>query len=537
MAWVVLLLLNVPFLLAHPAWPVVSAALPRSLLINLVIFVNPGLAIVAALRAAGWLQRWHVLWVVTASLALFVATIVVARFLHVTPTAPLAWNCAWLCTNAAALFAWALRRETVAVALPPNWRAALAVFAASYALFFWAGTRVVPYQGDHDMDLQATAHGLVTELRPAYPTPRSYYYLAHPPLLHVFVAGSFLYHGQLDGVSVYDPKAADALPQEAHWRYYTEHPFLLETRTPNIFLSSLTVALLAMWLTTATGGTRYALLLALAYATLPEVFVRSSYGGYFAGSKFFALQMLWAIEAWAGPKPGDARWRAGLSGAMSAWANHKLVILPLALCLWRVVNIPLKAGVKRIGTHLFHPVAVGFLVGTLSFWAYGWWVSPTDFWNDHIHHHIVDRITNTNARGLNMAAYPTLEALWLEFWRDTSYLMLPLGIFSLGALLFSRPANNSGDRSTWSGWSGLAGLWTIWALIAAVAFSLIDWKQTKHLTALIVPMTLAPAVALGDGRLPRRVATITLWIVVALNVWVIYTLAQDFHSLVKVPEW
>jgi hypothetical protein len=354
--------------------------------------------------------------------------------------------------------------------------------------------------------------------------------------LHVYVAGSFLYYGQTEGVAAYNPNATGALPVDRHWQHYLEHPFFLETRTPNLFFSSIVVALLAWWLAGVMHSAPHGLVLALMYATLPEVFVRSSYGGYFAGSKFFAFQMLFAVEAWSRSTTQGSLWRVALAGMLAAVANHKLVLLPLAIGIWRLISVPLGQGLRTAAGHLLHPVPVGFLVGTLGFWAYGWWVSPTDFWNDHIRHHIVDRVMNNNARGLNMSAYPTVPGLWLEFWRDTSYLLLPLGVVSLG-LLLRRPRAGNGLSDRVTGWRGFAGLWTIWTIVATIAFSLIDWKQTKHLTTLLVPVTLATGAVVGAGRLSPRVVIGLALAIIALNLLTITSLAQDFRALVKVPEW
>lgn len=529
--------LNLPFLLCHPAWTAISAGLVRSLAINAVLFIVPGVPLVALCQRANRPARWHLLWVIAASLVAFVGSVGLTHALGWPVDSGATWNLTWAGTNVAWLTAWALGCGFPALGTVPYGRSVFApAFALCYLLFFWGATVVVPHQGDHDMDLQGTAHALLTEFKPGYPTSRSYYYLAHPPLLHVYVAGSFLYHGQLDGVAAYNPNSTSALPPDDHWQHYLGHPFFIETRTPNLFLSSMTAALLAMWLARVMRSAPYGLVLALMYATLPEVFVRSSYGGYFAGSKFFAVQMLLAVEAWSRETTGGARGRVALAGAMAAVANHKLVLLPLAIGIWRLFSVPLRQGWQKAAGHLLHPVLVGFLLGTLGFWTYGWWVSPTDFWNDHIRHHIVDRVMNHNARGLNMSAYPTLPGLWLEFWRDTSYLLLPLGLVSLGLLLRRRP-DSTASSDLVTGWRGFAGLWTIWTMVATVAFSLIDWKQTKHLTTLIVPMTLAPAAAVGARRLSPRVAFGVALAIIGLNLLTIVSLAEDFRSLVKIPEW
>jgi hypothetical protein len=526
------LLLNLPFVLCHPAGPLVTASLPRSFVVNLVLFVVPGMAVVASVLGRRQWHPWHGLWVVGASLGTLVAAVAAAAALGRPADPSLSWTITWLLTDVAFAVAWRRGWRRLNGSVSRGRALALSGFVLAYLVYFWGATTVVPRTDDHDNDLQGTAHALLTEFRPAYPTARSRFYLAHPPLLHLYVAGSFLYHGQLDSIAVYNPNSTSAISPDEHWRYYLDHPFFAETRGPNVFMSAATVALLAAWISGITGRPFFALLLTLAYATLPETFVRSSYGGYFAGSKFFALQMLLAISAWSTrTTPASRGW---LAGGLAAWANHKLVLLPIGTALWCVLTAPFSRGVRAVLRHVWHPVIVGFLAGTAGYWLYGWWVSPVDFWNDHLRHHIVDRVTNTNAIGLDMSEYPTLAGVWLEFLRDTSFLFIPLGLLSFTLLSVRRSPTADDARSAWM---SDVGIWALWAAVAAVAFSVIDWKQTKHLTTLLLPMTLAPAVAVARGVLPRPVAAIVLAIVIALNVWTIAALAGDFESLVKVPEW
>lgn len=536
--WALLgLAINLPFALCHPAAPIFSAGLPRSLAINLVLFILPGAALCLLAEGFGRLKRPNLLWIVAGSLAVFIGAAVFARGIGGAASASLIWNLSWGGTNALLLGAWftgvAVPYARVATSAA---RLGILVFAVCYLSYFWAATRIVPEQGDHDLDLQGPAHALLTELKPAYPTSRSYYYLAHPPLLHVYVAGSFLYFGELDRVAVYNPSTPSALSPDEHWRYYVDHPFFLETRTPNVFLSAMTVALLATWLTRLLGQPGLALLIAGVYATLPEVFVRSSYGGYFAGSKFFALQMLLAVDGWAAGAPLSV-FRTGLAGFLAALANHKLVLLPLAIGIWRLVNVPWRAGAGAAFRHLLHPVIVGFGLGSCVFWAYGAWVSPTDFWNDHVRHHIVDRVMSHNARGLDMSRYPTLPGLWWEFLRDTSYLLIPAGVLALVAVLLVKPSSDPHSKNPRTVWATQPALWAIWALVATAAFSLIDWKQTKHLTTLIPPLILGPAAAVATRRLPARLVAVVFGLMIAISLVAIATLAWDFRSLVKVPEW
>jgi hypothetical protein len=80
-----------------------------------------------------------------------------------------------------------------------------ALFLGAGLLYFVAATRIVPPQVDHDLEVQATGYGLVTRFEPLLLTDRdTIYYFAHPPLLHLWVGGSFLLQGELESLRFYD---------------------------------------------------------------------------------------------------------------------------------------------------------------------------------------------------------------------------------------------------------------------------------------------------------------------------------------------
>ena len=152
-------------------------------------------------------------------------------------------------------------------------------------------------------------YGLITRFEPLLLTDRhTLYFFAHPPLVHVYAAGSFLYHGAFSDLAFFDEtsrrvrdaggvRAAEFEPALASiYQRYRERPHVIETRTPNLFLASATVALLGLWAGRISRRWWMGLLAAAAYATNPEVFVRSSYGGYFAIDGLAALLMLLAAE-------------------------------------------------------------------------------------------------------------------------------------------------------------------------------------------------------------------------------------------------
>jgi hypothetical protein len=550
--------LNLPFLLCHPGRPLVDTPLVRSLAINVVLFLAPGLPLVGLMIGRGWLLRLHLICVIVVSFAVFATVLTVAHIAGLPLEGSTIWNGTWMLMNLAILLNVVLRG-------PPAWGVRLSgkaawigllMFAVAYLAYFHGATDVVPVMDDHDYETQGTAHSLATTLQMQLLTDRGTdFCYAHPPLVHAYVAGSFLYYGQMDDLTFYDEawnrvqlaehegsisgervSARELEVERLYDRFRRNSHHLLPTRTPNVFLAALTVGLLGWWIVRMTGRGWLGLLVPLAYATSPEVFVRSGYGGYFAISNFALVQILLATEH----REEDRSWTAWiaclLAGMFAGLANHKLVLLPVALVVWELMRLGRGWTAKRVAGAVLHPVLIGFAAGTLSFWAYGLGVSPDVFWLEHIRYHLADRIAHLNPLGYG--GYPTVWELWWEFIGHTGYVLLPLGVLALVSLCRAKnvrengpgdvPEDGSEAGRITRGWRNVPGLWAVWALLIAVAFSLIDWRQTKHLMPLLLPLHLAAARwgALGRAGLVLigvLFAGLLLW-----NVAMLRILAADF---------
>jgi hypothetical protein len=318
---------------------------------------------------------------------------------------------------------------------------------------------------------------------------------------------------------------------------YRHDPRRLETRTPNIFLAALTVALLGLWIARRGGLWWLALLVGLAYATNPEVFVRSSYGGYFAISMFALMEILLAVESSTSDGSRAAWMGCLLASGLAALANNKLVLLPAALVVWELARSKVGGVSRRLARAIGHPVVLGFALGTAAFWIYGLGISPGDFWDDYVRFHLVNRIIHYNPFG--HGGYPTVPKLWQELWQHTGYVLLPLAVVALAALCRTggTRADAGQTEDVTVGRRGMPGLWVAWILLSAAAFSLIDWRQTKHLMPLLLPAHLAPArwAASGYGALVLVsvvFAGLLLW-----NVGMVHQLAADFTRFSITPAW
>jgi hypothetical protein len=413
------------------------------------------------------------------------------------------------------------------------------VFLAAYGGYFYGACHVVANQEDHDCKIQATAHALLTRLRPESRlavTGESYF--SHPPLIHVYVAGSFLYHGQFEDLAVYDPACPgeDGLDCDALYEFYQKHPYRLATRTPNIFLAALTAGLLAAWIGRLTGSRWLAILAPLAYTVCPEVFVRSCYGGYLAIHHFAALQMLLAADAWSRQRDRDCLGTALLAGLFAALGDHKLVVLAAAVAVWEMLRLKDRTLSERLSAVVWHPLLIGFAAGTVLFWAYGAAVNPSAFWLDHVQRHIVDRILHLHP--INLSQYPSLPQMWRELAIYTGGGLLPLGAWALLALCCKRA--QGGDRTSNlmpAGWRNAPGLWAVWVLLSAIGFTWVDWHQTKHLEPMLLALYLAIGCWAARGLWPWRIASVVLPAVAIIDLMLIAEMARDFSSLPITPGW
>ena len=582
-----LVAVNVPFLVGHPARDPASSSLIRSLAINLVLFITPGLAFVGPRRGVRWSSWLELMRVMLVSLAVFLGLLGLFQLTNRPITAGGMWNGTWIAANVLLVIRW-ICRGPVSCALAgkkSTWLTASGLFLASYSLFFYGAINVVPLHFDHDIDTQGPAYGLLTRFEPLMITDRdTLYYFAHPPLFHFYVGGSFLYHDQMDHLVEYDqisqraqqatagkpfalpPKAllaggpghwsehfvvgiegADYVLQpprpdgstripvrqyetQAFFSHYFKAPKKLENRTPTLFLAALTVAILAQWTAQMSGRWWLGLVIAAAYATSPEVFVRSGYGGFFAISNFAVIMILIAQVDWERNRAHS--WaNCVAAGIFAALANHKLLPLPAALALWNVLRSLPPQSLGHFVAKAFHPAMVGFVIGTGIFWCHGFAVDFHEFWVDHIRYHIVDRIVH-ESEFTSYGPFHSVLGLWKELWEHTGYALLPVGFLTLVAASFSAKTRAIDSRETVDPRS-----WLVWFLALAVAFSIVDWRMTKHLMPLLIPLYLAPALWAAESR--RRCCLMAL-VFVAVGIWNVATLrslAANFEAFPIVPTW
>jgi hypothetical protein len=555
-----------------------------ALAVGAVLFLAPAVGWRARFGAGSRLPGAGIIRDVTISAVALLAILGVHRFVGAVPTQRSMWNASWLVANAT-FVAGAFWRGSVAnrrALAPAECVLGFALFAASFGFYYFGATYVVPPQVDHDLEVQGTGYGLATRFEPFLLTDRhTIYYFAHPPLLHFYVAGSFLYFGTFPDLEYYDAASRRALdategrpgplpsglvPGERGGklqyravgveggdyllapdadgiqrrvsaatvelslitRRYNELPHAIETRAPNLFLAAATVALLGIWGTRISRKLWIGLLLALAYGTSPEIFVRSSYGGYFAIGTIASLLMLMAVARRPRSLSVAVVMPAILAAALAALSDHKMAVLPVAAGLVAVAArfVGAPQGHRSV---LLGALVTGFGLGTALFWGFGLATDPAVFLEDHLYTHLLNRVTHDNPLGYG--GYPTIAGLWLEFLRHSGYVLVPVALLAIAYDLFRSPTAHKGRRTP------DRGLWLCWIGLVAVVFSVIDWRMTKHLVPIVLPLflVLVPERHATSWRV-AGVAVIFIGLI-AWNTWAVSDLVVNFGSLRPSPDW
>lgn len=405
---------------------------------------------------------------------------------------------------------------------------AVAVVAA--AALAWFALAVVPPLEDQDMEMQATAYGLATRQSPSTLTNRSTaYYFAHPPLLHLWQAGTFALSGRLPRVAYYDeagrraargrfvePPADAPLARRPHYeewkpllRRFLAEPQLWPAREVSVLLAAMAAGLLA-WLAAGLASSAAAgIALGAVFVTFPETLVRGAHGAYFAATVLLSLVLLDALEEDRAPASPM------LPSALAFLVDQKGLLVPAAWAL----AAPGGSGRRRL-----LPLA-GALLGAAVFLSYGLVVDAPTFLFDFVSEHVVRRLSGSDIRFAADAArfYPSIPQLWAEYVGRHGFEFVA---WACVAVAFSlRRARNPARAA--------AGA----VLLGAIVFSVIDWRQTRHLALITCPAVVAIAGAWPRSVAWRRAALVAAVALVVRNLWAAWPLLSSFESLRPRAGW
>ena len=411
------------------------------------------------------------------------------------------------------------------------------IFLGSACLLLYMALAVsalhlVPPMMDHDWDSQSGAYGLIHTGAPLAVTDRGvFYFFANPPLLSFHIGLVALLRGSLDRLAYHEEmaraleKSYGAHPTESAWgeaveqsrQRFLAEPHLLETRTPTLFFAVATLPLLFGILQGLTRSLWLSAMGCLLYITFPEVWVRSSHGGWTAITVFFLLAIAYGYFR-------DDRKILLWGGFFAAVAKSKeAVLLPLALALWRgfrEIQGPVRSRIQAMATH---PALLGFGAGTVLFFGYGLWVSRQAFWTDFVRGHVWNRLFHIHTGG----SYPSVVGLWWQFSKVQGFPFLPLAALSVAWLLI------------WS-WRrrSLDGAMALWAILGSITFSVVDWRQTKHLIQLVPALVMAIMKVLSQHRGILRWGLLGLVsFLIIRNAWLLFSFRGHWLALHPTGDW
>jgi hypothetical protein len=219
---------------------------------------------------------------------------------------------------------------------------------------------------------------------------------------------------------------------------------------------------------------------------------------------------------------------------LAGLANHKLVLLPASLAL---VTAMTWFRSKEARKSFLHPALIGFAAGTALFWGHGFLIDAAAFWKEHVRTHLFDRVIHHNPLGYS--GYPKASELWAEFSKHTGYALLPLGLIALLLSLIRR--QQAADPLSESLPFPLSPItlraWAVWMVVMSLVYSLVDWRMTKHLTPLFLPLIIVPAAWSHSGWVARLIVTVTFSGLFVWNVTALRTIIQDFTAFTITPAW
>lgn len=411
-----------------------------------------------------------------------------------------------------------------------------------YSILYVSALRFVPPLEDQDSETQGTSYGLMHELKPYMVTNRgTIYFFAHPLLLHFYTGNSALLLEELDEMSYYydsalegkkildKANAREMLNQiwQNDFQKFKATPHLLATRMSNIFFSVLLFYFLFFFLYSSTNSFFLSLAGPILYFTFPEVFVRSSYGGYMAIENFSLVVMAY-LYFFKDRLKIDENYKNALfflSGVFGGFASQKMAIIVMAMVINNFITVDGNLWVKFKGS-LNNRIIQGVIVGTVLLGGYGFLIDSRTFIDDYLRTHIADRFRLDDVRFTHSSSiwYPSIIELWKEFSRHLGFPFLfvavPLSVYSL-----SRIKSNE-------------SFFGLWFMAGAVAFSMTDWRQTKHLMLIILPLIIFMILFISRSQQwVKIVFFIMLIFLVYNNIEIIISIANDFSTISPTPIW
>ena len=244
---------------------------------------------------------------------------------------------------------------------------------------------------------------------------------------------------------------------DALYKEFYSSPHILCSRIINIFFVMGTLMIMMALLVQFGLSYQEALLLLLVYISLPEMNMQLIGGSRTALSSFCLIAMAYFYLT------KNIHFTV-ISGIISGLSTHKLVFLPLAALLHRYLF--------RMNRFPALPLVFGFFGGLFAYWIYAMGIDAKVFFMDHIQFHLLNRIFHVD--DLGYVEYPNFLNYWKNFIANVSWPFILISLFPL--LLLFREKNNGRN------------IFVLWFLSGATIYSIVDWKETKHLGLIVIPL-------------------------------------------------
>ena len=527
-------LCNVPFLLLGLPTPLILPSWLFAPVISICLFILPGFSWSKVLEKEKSIDLFFKIF--ARSICVMVGIVVIHRLVGLPPS-----RLSWLLMSVLVVNLGLLRKATsrnlelLWQRYRKNhvrWISFGFACALLYSILTVCAFRLIPPMLDHDWDSQSNAYGFIHTLTPLTVTDRGVlYYLADPPLLGFQIGLVALAKGSLNELA-YHYKMAEALkatqgifPLESAWHVAADQsrhrfladPHLLETRIPTLFFATATLPILFGLLQRLTQSSTLSAIGCLLYFTFPQILVQSSNGGYTAMAIFFLLII---ANGYLQSHRQTILWGSFFAAIAK---NPQTVVLPLAIALWAGLRETRGSVLVRLRAMAVHPTLVGFFMGMVCFFVYGLVVSPPAFWQDYIRGHFLNRLLHIDTGGV----YPSVGSLWRQFNQVQGFPFLPLAIFCVAWMLVQ----------TWRQHSPQGAI-PLWVILGAILFSIIDWRQTKHLTYIVPALVMATMGFIAHQRGKLRWSFLGLvGFVIFYNIWRIAGSGGDLLALHPTGDW
>ncbi|HAH19319.1 MAG: hypothetical protein A2Y00_07125 [Omnitrophica WOR_2 bacterium GWF2_43_52] len=248
------------------------------------------------------------------------------------------------------------------------------------------------------------------------------------------------------------------------YRLFYNTPYLYPSRLPNIVFTLMSLLSLYYLLSFISQSRILAGLGVVAFGTIPELLIRSLGGSTTSISIFAMLLIMYFYSIHEQKALFAAAFFAGL-------VEHKIIVILISLCIFEFI-----VNKRRLGNYRLSLSAVaGFIGGIGVYWMYGLFTNSHVFLQDHFRYHFINRIFHV--ADLGYTGYPGIGMLWVMFIKQAGLLLVFPAFFAMFSLF--KVENQV-----------FCKLYPLCFACGAIAFSVVDWRSTKHLV-LLTPALVA----------------------------------------------